>query len=99
MKEISASEFYKLDKSNVQIVDVREVGEEPIVSDYARTLIPLGEIPERHSEINKDKDVYMICRSGKRSANAITYLATQGFTNLTNVTGGTLGFIEEKNSN
>lgn len=96
MKRIDAHEFYKLDKSQVTIVDVREVGEEPIVDDYTRVLIPLGEVPNRMNEIPKDEDVYMICRSGRRSENAILFLEQHGYDKLINVEGGTLGFIEEK---
>lgn len=96
MKTISQQEFYALDKSNKTIIDVREIGEEPIVDDYTRTLIPLGEIVTRMNEIPKEGDVYVICRSGGRSANAINFLSAQGYGNLINVEGGTLGFIEEK---
>jgi rhodanese-related sulfurtransferase len=46
-----------------------------------------------------DKEVYMICRSGRRSENAIHFLETQGYMNLINVEGGTLGFIEQKENN
>jgi adenylyltransferase/sulfurtransferase len=99
MKTINPKEFYELDKSNIQIVDVREVGEEPIVSDYERTLIPLQEVPGRADEIKNDSDVYVICRSGRRSAAAIDYLSQQGYSNLINVEGGTLGFIEQKELN
>lgn len=96
MKRIDANAFYKLDKSQVTIVDVREVGEEPIVNDYNRVLIPLGEVPSRMNEIPKNEEVYMICRSGRRSENAILFLEQHGYDKLINVEGGTLGFIEEK---
>lgn len=78
------------------MVDVREHGEEPIVEGLERHLIPLGEIPTRMNEIPRNREVYMICRSGSRSARAIEYLQTQGFGNLINVEGGTLGYIAER---
>jgi adenylyltransferase/sulfurtransferase len=99
MKTIDPISFYNLDKSYHTIIDVREVGEEPVVEDYKRILIPLGEIPSRLHEIPMDKEVYMICRSGRRSENAIHFLETQGYMNLINVEGGTLGFIEQKENN
>ena len=96
MKRIEPNAFFKLDKSEAIIVDVREVGEEPIVDDYNRLLIPLGEVPSRMNEIPKNEPVFMICRSGRRSENAILFLEQHGYTNLINVEGGTLGFIDEK---
>lgn len=98
MKTISQQDFYALDKSNAVIVDVREVNEEPIVDDYKRTLIPLGEIATRMNEIPHDGDVYVICRSGARSASAVNFLMGNGYNNLINVEGGTLGFIQEKDN-
>ncbi len=95
MKRISSTEFYQKSKEGVYLVDVREHGEEPIVEELERHLIPLGEVPTRMNEIPRNQEVYMICRSGARSARAIEYLQTQGFSNLINVEGGTLGYIEE----
>lgn len=45
----------------------------------------LGSIP-------KDKPLLMVCRSGARSMRAANYLAEQGYTDLTNITGGTAGY-------
>ena len=99
MKRIERLAFYKLDKSDAIIIDVREEDEEPIVDDYRRILIPLNEIPHRMDEIPQTGDVYVICASGRRSEGAIDYLESQGYTNLINVEGGTYGFIQEKTKN
>ncbi|MBX3163748.1 MAG: rhodanese-like domain-containing protein [Bacteroidetes bacterium] len=97
MKEITATELKKLidDKANFQLIDVRE----PHEFDEANIngiLIPMGEAIERANEISKDKQVVVHCRSGKRSATVINALEAQlGLTNLYNLKGGILAYIEE----
>ncbi|ATX79469.1 Rhodanese-related sulfurtransferase [Mariprofundus aestuarium] len=51
-------------------------------------LIPVQELVERINEVPKDKQVYVYCRSGKRSAQAATILAKAGYINIENVLGG-----------
>ena len=49
--------------------------------------IPLGELGTRTAEIPQDQPVYVICRSGGRSARAAQALAAAGWETI-NVTGG-----------
>jgi len=51
-------------------------------------LIPLQELEARMAEVPKDKQVYLYCRSGRRSAEAAGILAKAGYTNIENVLGG-----------
>jgi rhodanese-related sulfurtransferase len=51
-------------------------------------LIPLGKLAARASEIDTSRDVYVICRTGRRSAEAAARLSTLGFQNVINVSGG-----------
>lgn len=97
MKEITVQELKKLKDSNAdfQLIDVREEYEFD-EANISGTLIPMGEALERSAEISKDKQVVVHCRSGKRSATVINALETQqGFTNLYNLKGGILAYIEE----
>jgi rhodanese-related sulfurtransferase len=97
MKEISASELKKLmdDKVDFQLIDVREEHEFE-EANLNGTLIPMGEVMDRVDEISKDKRVVVHCRSGKRSATVISALEHEhGFTNLYNLKGGILAYIEE----
>jgi adenylyltransferase/sulfurtransferase len=79
------------------LIDVREEYEWDIASlgSYGAKLIPLGEIAERASEIDRNADVVVYCRSGKRSESAIRHLQSQGFTNLMNLRGGINGWASE----
>jgi rhodanese-related sulfurtransferase len=51
-------------------------------------LIRLGEIERRAEEINRDVPVYVICRSGRRSAIAQQKLQALGFKEVYNVAEG-----------
>jgi rhodanese-related sulfurtransferase len=97
MKSITVKELKSLIDSSAdfQLIDVREPYEfeEANINGH---LIPLGEIPNRYNEINKDKQVIVQCRSGARSANAIHFLEQNfGFTNLYNLEGGILAWLNE----
>lgn len=97
MKEVTVQELKKLidAKADFQLVDVREEHEFD-EANLNGLLIPLGDILDRAGEIVKDKQVVIHCRSGKRSATAIQALESQmGYTNLYNLKGGILAYIEE----
>jgi rhodanese-related sulfurtransferase len=76
---------------NLNLFDVREQHE---YDEYniGATLIPLGLLPSRLSEIEglKNEEVIVHCRSGARSANAKMFLEDNGFTNIRNLLGGML---------
>src|SRR5690606_17968063 len=72
IKSITASELQEKIESGekVNLIDVREEfelleGKIPGVKN-----IPLGEIPDRLNELDKNEHYYLICRSGARSGNA-----------------------------
>ncbi|MEA5077769.1 MAG: rhodanese-like domain-containing protein, partial [Anaerolineaceae bacterium] len=52
------------------------------------TLIPLGELANRLSELPKDQEIVVVCRSGNRSAQGRDILLNAGFTNVTSMAGG-----------
>jgi adenylyltransferase/sulfurtransferase len=97
MKEITVQELKKLidTKANYQLIDVREEYEFD-EANINGELIPMGEVMDKVDVISKDKQVIVHCRSGKRSASVIQALESQhGFTNLYNLKGGILAYIEE----
>ena len=59
--------------------------------------IPLKNIEDNVSLIAKDIPVVVHCKSGARSASAISKLQLHGFSNLLNLKGGILSWIEEIN--
>ncbi|HWK04489.1 MAG TPA: molybdopterin-synthase adenylyltransferase MoeB [Puia sp.] len=101
MKEITAKELYDLQVKGekFQLIDVREPHEYDIVNIGAE-LIPLGTILDNTDaiagRIDTDKKVIIHCKMGGRSAKAIRALEEKfKFTNLYNLKGGILSYIDE----
>ncbi|MQA94306.1 MAG: rhodanese-like domain-containing protein [Streptosporangiales bacterium] len=69
------------------LLDVREDDEWQAGRAPHATHIPMSALAERAGEVPQDRDVYVICRSGGRSARAVTALNQAGW-KATNVTGG-----------
>lgn len=97
MKEITVKELKALrdTKEDFQLIDVREEHEYEI-SNLGGELIPLGTIVENADKISKDKKVIIYCRSGARSAAAVSQLEKQfGYNNLYNLKGGILAYADQ----
>jgi molybdopterin/thiamine biosynthesis adenylyltransferase/rhodanese-related sulfurtransferase/molybdopterin converting factor small subunit len=82
----------------VVILDVREPQEYQINKIAGSILIPLGDLPKRYVELDPNATIVAQCKSGKRSATAQDFLRSKGFTNVRNLTGGILGWIDEVDS-
>lgn len=76
-----------------QFIDVREVDEYAEGHIPGTVNLPLSELEERFNEIGRDQPIVLVCARGARSAQAAEYLEFQGYTNLYNLEGGTLGYI------
>ena len=89
MKTIQPDELLaKLDAGEtVNMIDVREADEVATGIIPGAKHIPLGQIEERHSELDKNKEYIMICRAGGRSAHACQVLEEKGY-DVTNMAGG-----------
>jgi molybdopterin/thiamine biosynthesis adenylyltransferase/rhodanese-related sulfurtransferase len=97
VKEITAQELKALQdgKTDLQLIDVREAYEREI-GHIGGEHIPMGTIPNQINTIERDKQVVVYCRSGKRSADIIRYLQEQHqFGNLLNLAGGILAWSDE----
>jgi len=76
------------DNGTFAIVDVREEFEYDIARIEGSKLIPLGELPERLDELQKDEEIILLCKSGTRSAQAAQLLHAAGFTRAHSLGGG-----------
>lgn len=86
----------KLDQDEkFNFIDVREEWEYE-ENNIGATLIPLGDLPNRVSEIEnmKNEEVVVHCKSGGRSGQAKKFLNAQGFTNVRNMVGGITAYME-----
>jgi adenylyltransferase/sulfurtransferase len=81
----------------VSVLDVREPHEYEVANIGAR-LIPLGELPERLVELDKDEPLAVYCKTGGRSARAVKLLREAGFQDVYNVRGGITAWSEEIDS-
>ena len=77
------------------ILDVREPNEYQINKIAGSTLIPLGEVPRRYQELPRDVEIITQCKMGGRSQKALDFLRTVGFTNMKNLKGGILDWIDK----
>ena len=88
MKEILFNDFLaKYQAGEIQVVDVREQEEYDALHLDGVTLLPLSELLDRYTELDKDQPYSVICKSGRRSARACQFLEEQGYY-VTNVQGG-----------
>ena len=97
LKEVTVKELYdwQVRGEPFQLIDVREPHEYDIVN-IGGELIPLASISSNSDRIDRDRKVIVHCKMGGRSARAIRELEEKfGFTNLYNLKGGILAYIEE----
>jgi adenylyltransferase/sulfurtransferase len=95
--EITPDELKRrLDRGEaVFILDVRNPPEHQICRIPGSTLLPLSELPQRLGELEPDREMVVHCKGGLRSRKAIEFLRQQGFTKLTNLTGGILAWADK----
>ncbi len=90
-KQIKVDEVRPLIEKQAYFLDVREKNEFESGHLIGAHHIPLSELRERMDEIPKDQPVYVHCRSGQRSYNAVMTLQNNGYSNVMNVSGSFLG--------
>jgi rhodanese-related sulfurtransferase len=73
------------------LIDVREPAEWAAGHAPHAVHIPIGEVSERIDEVPLDTPLYLICRSGRRSARVTAYVAERGW-DAFNVEGGMLAW-------
>ena len=81
------SELRELDKK-IQIIDVRDDTERDHASIKGTIHMKLEEIAERHKELNKEKNIFVMCHHGTRSQSVVKWLKSQGYNYCVNVLGG-----------
>jgi rhodanese-related sulfurtransferase len=73
--------------ADAPLLDVREPDEWAAGHAPTARLLPMSELIERIDELPDDDPLYVVCRSGGRSARVVAYLAAQGYPAV-NVDGG-----------
>ena len=88
--EISVNQLHDrmASKESLNLIDVREFPEFASGRVPGARLIPLRSVDRRASEIDRTLPTYVICRTGRRSAEAQGKLLSLGFGEVQNVAGG-----------
>ncbi|OIK13361.1 sulfurtransferase TusA family protein [Bacillus sp. MUM 13] len=78
----------KIGNGETAILDVRESAEYAFGHIPGAVSIPLGELDERHEELNSSQEILVVCRTGTRSDMACAKLADKGFGRVFNIVPG-----------
>ncbi|HWJ34025.1 MAG TPA: rhodanese-like domain-containing protein [Steroidobacteraceae bacterium] len=98
IKQISPQEFLQRRASGAEmtLLDVREDWETQLAPVPAGLVhIPMGQVADRLSELDPQKETVVICRSGGRSLEVARFLTTQGFASVSNLAGGILAWSRD----
>jgi rhodanese-related sulfurtransferase len=100
LPEISVQELKALKdaKTDFFILDVRDPWENE-VCNLGGHLIPLAELPDRLTELDRKKMIIVHCQMGGRSSRAVAFLLEQGFQNVRNLRGGIKAWAREIDPN
>jgi len=99
ISEISPVDFLKRREQGdaMTLLDVREDWELAVASVPDVVHIPMAAVPERLSELDRTRDVIVLCRSGRRSLEIAKFLQLNGFRAL-NLSGGILAWSRDVDS-
>jgi adenylyltransferase/sulfurtransferase len=95
--DITAPELaLRLKEGNgLRLLDVREPHELQISRISGATLIPLGQLAARLSELDSAEEMVVFCKAGPRSARALELLVSAGFRKVKNLQGGINAWAEQ----
>jgi rhodanese-related sulfurtransferase len=70
------------------LLDVRQPEEVRLASVAGAVVIPMMEIPNRLAELDRAKDILVMCHHGMRSQQVADFLARSGYPKVSSVIGG-----------
>ena len=88
--EITVHELSRLKEQDkkIQIIDVREDTERDHAYIKGTIHIKLTEIANRYTELDKSKNIFVMCHTGTRSHTVVKWLKSQNYNYAVNVLGG-----------
>ena len=94
--EITPTEFVERRSrgESLTLLDVREEWERGVASVPDVVHIPMGEVADRLGELDRGREVVVLCRSGRRSLQVANFLQQNGF-QAVNLAGGILAWSRE----
>ena len=80
---------------NFILLDVRTENE-VIISKISKSIhIPMNDISNRFTELDKSTEIIVYCKSGKRSSKVCEFLISNQFNNIKNLSGGIIAWSKE----
>jgi rhodanese-related sulfurtransferase len=76
------------------LLDVREEWELKVASVPGIVHIPMGEVPNRIADLDRDTEIVVLCRSGRRSLDVAKFLQQHNFRTV-NLAGGILAWSHD----
>jgi len=90
---LSVQKLYEIGTSDSRVlVDVRSKSEYDAFHIEGSIHIPVPELRTRHTELDPEAEIVLICNTGRRSSLGASILLRNGFTTVHNVAGGTTGY-------
>lgn len=86
--EVSVKQAVEMQAAGAFVLDVRTQEEWNEYHAPNSVLVPLDQLPNRLSELPRDQEIVVVCRSGNRSATARDLLLKAGFGKVTSMAGG-----------
>jgi adenylyltransferase/sulfurtransferase len=80
---------------DMQLIDVREPFEWNIAHLEGARLLPMAEVPDRLNTIDRDRQVVLYCKTGRRSQRAAEFLLDSGFARVAHLAGGIYRWADE----
>jgi rhodanese-related sulfurtransferase len=82
------AELLKGDSGKILLLDVREDEERAVGLIEPSVHMPMNSVPDHLAELPHDRRIIVYCHHGGRSYAVAGYLETEGFKDVTNLTGG-----------
>lgn len=92
--EVAPPQAFEMFQQGAFVLDVRSQAEWDQFHIAGSTLIPLNQLADRISELSKEVEILIVCRSGSRSVNGAEILAQSGFSRVYSLAGGLLAWQE-----
>lgn len=94
VQELTPSEFVaqRAAGGTAILLDVRESWELDVARLPDTLHIPMAEVPARLAELDRQRQIVVLCRSGGRSLTVARFLEAQGYRSVANLAGGILAW-------
>lgn len=79
---------------NLRVLDVRQMQEIAAGTIRNAEALPLHTLPMKLNELSPAEKLVIVCRSGARSAQACLFLQQNGYSNVYNLRGGMIGWVQ-----